>query len=387
MSRTLERARLAVALAFAANGVAFTSWVSRTPAVRDTLSLTKTELGLLLLCVSLGSLAALPLSGALVHRLGPARAVLGGGGTVAAGLSLAAAGLAGADVPLTAVGLVLVGLGISTWDVAMNVEGADVERRLDRPLMPRFHAAFSIGSVLGALLAAGAAATGVGVDVQLVATAVVALLAVAVAVRAFLEVERTESPTRSLLVHTWREPRTLLVGVMVLAFAFSEGVANDWLALTVVDGLGTGEALGALGFGVFLAAMTLGRVAGGSALQRYGRVPVLRVSAVVALGGLLLVVFGPSLAWVLPGAAVWGVGTALGFPVGMSAGADEPHRAAVRVSVVSSIGYTAYLAGPPLVGFLADAVGIRRSLLVVGLALAVALLTAGRARALVPARA
>jgi len=379
--RAVERARLAVAVAFAANGVAFASWVSRTPAVRDALSLTKTELGLLLLCASLGSLAALPLSGALVHRLGPARTVLGGGGAVSAGLLLAAAGLSRADVALTAVGLALVGLGISAWDVAMNVEGADVERRLDRPLMPRFHAAFSIGTVLGALLGAGAAATVVGVEAQLVVTAVVVLVAVAAAVRAFLAVERTgDAPTRSLLAQAWREPRTLLIGLMVLAFAFTEGTANDWLALTVVDGLGASEALGALGFGVFVAAMTLGRTVGGSALRHYGRVPVLRTSALVALVGLLLVVFGPSLAWVLTGAAVWGLGTALGFPVGMSAGADDPHRAALRVSVVSSIGYTAFLVGPPLVGFLADAVGVRRSLLVVVVALIVALLTAARAR-------
>ena len=388
MTATLERARRAVALTFVANGVAFASWVSRTPAVRDTLGLTSTQLGLLLLCSAVGSLVALPLSGALVHRFGPGRTVLGGGAAVAAGLSLAASGLGLTMVVLTALGLLLVGLGISVWDVAMNVEGADVENQLGRPLMPRFHAGFSVGTVLGALLGAGAAAIELDVAWQLVATATLALGAVAYAVRSFLVVQpKSEAGAGSLVATAWREPRTLLIGVFVLAFAFSEGSANDWMALAVVDGLGASDALGALGFGVFVAAMTVGRTFGGSALQRYGRVPVLRTSAVVTLTGLVLVVFGPGLAWVMAGSTLWGLGTALGFPVGMSAAADDPRMAAVRVSVVSSIGYTAFLAGPPLIGLLADSIGIRRGLLVVVVALLAAMLTVGRTRELETVRA
>ncbi len=388
MSATPERARQAVAVAFLANGVAFASWVSRTPAVRDTLGLTSGQLGLLLLCSAIGSLVALPLSGAVVQRFGPASTVLGSGVMVAGGLVIAASGLALAAVPPTAVGLVAVGLGISVWDVGMNVEGADVEQRLGRPLMPRFHAGFSVGTVLGALLGAGAAALQVDVSVQLVVTAALVLASLAWAVRSFFVVAPGgTSTTGALLATTWREPRTLVIGVCVLAFAFSEGSANDWMALTVVDGLGASDALGALGFGVFVAAMTLGRAFGGSALQRYGRVPVLLASALVALAGLLLVVAGPGIALVLLGATLWGVGTALGFPVGMSAAADDPRVAAVRVSVVSSIGYTAFLVGPPLIGLLADHVGIRRALLVVVVALVTALLTVSSMRELEPAAA
>jgi len=112
-------------------------------------------------------------------------------------------------------------------------------------------------------------------------------------------------------------------------------------------------------------------------LERWGRPAVLRVTAGLAAAGLLLVVFGPSLPWAVAGALLWGAGAALGFPVGMSAAGDDPARAAGRVSVVASIGYTAFLAGPPLVGFLAEQAGILRSLLVVFGALALALLTAG----------
>ena len=182
---TDERARTAVAVVFVANGLAFASWISRLPAVRDALALSPAQLGLLLLCLSGGAVVALPLAGPVIARSGPAVAVLAGATSVAAGLVSVAAGVASGSVVLSGAGLVLTGLGTSTWDVAMNVEAADVEHRLGRVLMPRFHAGFSVGTVGGALLGAGAAALSVPVEAQLVGTAVVAVGTVAVAVRAF----------------------------------------------------------------------------------------------------------------------------------------------------------------------------------------------------------
>ncbi|MGH3818545.1 MAG: MFS transporter, partial [Pseudonocardiaceae bacterium] len=126
--------------------------------------------------------------------------------------------------------------------------------------------------------------------------------------------------------------------------------------------------------------MTLGRLIGGAALERFGRVAILRVTAVTTLAGLLLVLLGGSTALALLGAPLWGLGASLGFPVGMSAAADDPGRAAARVSVVSSIGYTAFLAGPPLIGLLAESVGILRALFVVLGALALGLLASGASR-------
>lgn len=377
-----ERARVAVALVFALNGVVFASWVSRLPAIRDALDLTPSQLGLLLLCLSAGSVLGLPASGPVVARLGPARTVAAGCTVVGAGLLLVALGVARGEAVLAGLGLLLTGLGIGAWDVAMNVEGADVERRLDRVLMPRFHAAFSLGSVGGALTGAAAAGLSVPVAVQLAATALASLTAVVVTVRAFLPVHPPagDTPSALRLRAAWREPRTLLIGVLVLCFAFVEGSANDWLALALVDGHGTSEAVGALGFAAFVTAMTASRTVGGGLLQRYGRPAVLRATALLAVAGLLLVVLGPSLPLVLAGTVLWGAGAALGFPVGMSAAADAPHGAAVRVSVVSSIGYTAFLAGPPLIGLLAepDRLGILPALLVVLAALVVGAAVAGR---------
>lgn len=369
----VQRAKVAVALAFALNGLALSSWLSRVPAVRDELGLSTSEVGLLLLCLSAGAVSALPLSGSLVTRLGPGRAVLAGALVAAVGLAGLSLGLALGSPVVAGAFLFVFGAGSSPWDVAMNVEAADVERRLGRPVMPRFHAGFSLGTVVGGAIGAVTAALAVPVAAQLLVTVVAVVSVVAVAVRRFLPVVHEESAApRPRARDAWRDRRTVLIGVFVLAFALTEGVANDWIALALVDGHGATESLGAVGYGVFVAAMTIGRLTGGSALQRWGRVPTLRAAAGTALVGLLLVVFAGPLVLVLVGAALWGIGAALGFPLGMTAAADDPVRAASRVAVVSSIAYTAFLAGPPLIGLLAQVSDILRALLVVVVALVVA---------------
>jgi predicted MFS family arabinose efflux permease len=381
----LLRARTAVVVAFITAGLAFSSFIARTPALRDSLDLSTAQLGLLLLCMSGGAVAGLPLSGPIVHRLGPGRAVLSGALSMTLGLTLLAVGMATALVPIAAIGLVAAGLGTGVWDVAMNVEGADVERRLGRSLMPRLHAGFSLGTVAGAGVGAACAALGISLAVQLIGIIVLLPIIVTLAVRRFLPVpEATPGETRSGsgVLTAWREPRTLVVGLMVLAFAFTEGSANDWIAIAMVDGHGTSETLGAIAFGFFVAAMTAGRMAGGAALERFGRVAVVRATAVIALAGLLLMLLGGSVPVALAGALLWGIGASLGFPVGMSAAADDPARAAARVSVVSSIGYTAFIAGPPLIGLLGEHAGILRALFVVLGALLLGLLAAGSARPL-----
>jgi fucose permease len=381
-TRRVERARVAVGATFTINGFAVASWIARVPAARDDLELSAAQLGLLLLCMSVGSVLALPASGPVVHRFAPARSALGACVLAVTGMAVLGGGLTLAAAPLAGVGLFMLGTGIAIWDVSMNVEGADVEQRLGRAIMPRFHAGFSLGTVAGAAAGAGAAALDVPLALQLVITAVLVLAAQAVVTRSFLPVHAPEDEEAgtSGVGRAWRERRTLLIGLLVLAFAFTEGSAYDWLAVALVDGYGTDGALAAVGFGVFVAAMTVARLVGTSLLDRYGRVAVLRISAGSALVGVLVFVLAPTVPLALVGTVLWGVGAALGFPVGMSAAADEPERAAARVSVVSAIGYTAFLAGPPLIGFLAEATGILRALLVVLGVLALGILAVGAAR-------
>jgi MFS family permease len=380
----LETAKVAVGITFATNGLAYAGWLARAPAVREDLGLSSAGLGLLLLCLSGAAIAAIPLAGPLVQRFGAARAVLLGSMSVVLGLLGMAGGTLLGSVPLAGAGLLLLGMGNSTWDVAMNVEGADVERRLGRTLMPRFHAGFSLGTVIGAGVSAGAAAVGVSVSTQLFLTAALAAIVMVLTVRRFLPHTAVTAEQRSTgrVRDAWREPRTLLIGVIMLGFGFTEGAANDWLAIGLVDGYHASATVGAIGFGFFVAAMTLGRLFGGYAIERWGRVTVLRGTAASALLGLVLVVSGIAVPVVLVGALLWGAGASLGFPIGMSAAADEPLRAAIRVSVAGSIGYGAFLAGPPLIGFLAEHFGVLRALLVVLAAIGLGLAASGAARPL-----
>ena len=378
---------LAVYGVFILSGFAFASWASRIPQVRDNLELSQSRLGLVLLAMAIGSVIALPLAGLVVARLGTARTIAVMAGISAVGLAAVAVGSQG-EVLAVVAGLVVLGLGVGTWDVAMNVEGSAVEREMGRAIMPRFHAGFSIGTVAGALVGAALVALGVSVMAHLLVVAGAVAVAGSVAVRGFLGASSQDDagdggPPRNPL-RAWTEPRTLLVGLFVFTAAFTEGTGNDWLGVAVIDGYGAEAALGTLTFAVFLAAMTIGRWFGPGVLDRLGRVPAVRLSAAVALAGLFLVVFGSSLGVAMVGALLWGLGTALGFPVGMSAAGDDPAHAAGRVSVVASIGYVAFLAGPPLIGFLGDEVGTLRALTATAGLVALGLLLTGALRPLSP---
>ncbi len=374
----LNTARNAVGLSFFLNGLVFASWVSRIPEARSSFDLTNAQLGLLLLSIAVGSLVALPTTGAALNRWGTVRVVRVGAVAASAGMFLAALGF-GDVLVLTTVGLFVYGLGIGVWDVAMNVEGAEVERGLGRTIMPRFHAGFSAGTVVGALLGALLVELSVPARPHLVAVVVVAVVVVWLSSSSFLPVApRPEEPTSA--ARAWLEPRTLLIGVMVLALATTEGTANDWLAVALVDGHDVSHSVGVAGFAVFVVAMTVGRLVGTSLIDRFGRVAMLWATMAAAGVGVLLIVLGSHPAVVVTGIVLWGAGASLGFPVGMSAAADDPVRAAARVSVVSTIGYAAFLAGPPLLGFVGDEVGTLNALLVVAVLLLPAALVVPSAR-------
>jgi fucose permease len=356
--------------------------------VRDGLRVSPGVLGLILLCTAVGSTIATPLSGLVITWLGDSR-------TVAVMSLVAAAGMATVGVgyrygiPPVAAGLFLFGFSSGTWDVAMNVQGAAVEQRLGRAIMSRFHAGWSVGTVAGAGIGAVMVALGVPVTVHLLAAALAVAVAVPIAARRFLPharaaARRDGTAARRSPLAAWTEPRTLLIGLFVLCMAFTEGTSNDWLSLAVIGGYHTAAVLGTLTFAVFLAAMTTGRWFGPAFIDRYGRVPVLRVCAATALAGLFLLEAGGALAAgrvlaagavlaaALAAALLMGLGTSLGFPTGISAAADDPRYAPGRVSTAASIGYLAFLAGPPAIGFLADHVGVLRGLSITGVLLAVA---------------
>ncbi|MCU1517224.1 MAG: transporter [Pseudarthrobacter sp.] len=401
-------------VAYGASGLAFASWVSRLPAIRDGLDLTPGNIGLLLLCMTLGSFLSVSASGLIVLRLGSKRTIRTGSIMVGCGLVIAGFGTSVLATPVAvAMGLAVIGLGTASWNTASNVEGAAVERAVGRHIMPRLHGAFSLGTVAGAGLGAWAAAAAVPVFWHLAAAGVVVAVSVTTAAAWFRADVTPVAGERSYTADTfgdpstgpipivsaasdggpdapldnkrkiaqaWRDRRTLLLGVMVLGLALAEGAAGDWVALALADGHGQTDAAGAAGYGLFVTFMTIGRFAGTLVLDRFGRVPVMRWCAALAVLGLGLFVFAPVPWLAFVALAIWGLGASLGFPVGMSAAADDPAKAAARVSVVSTIGYGAFLCGPPLLGLLAEHVGILHSLLAVMVMLVVSFLLSPVAR-------
>lgn len=390
---------------YLASGLAISAWLVRVPAIAADLHLSAGPLGMLLLAQTLGAFLSVSASGAVVMRLGAQK-------TLAAtfalmmlgGLGLAAAVSLLHSVPLAAVGFALFGLGQATYSVAANVQGAAVERAVRRQRMSLMHGCFSIGTVIGSLVGTVMTALGVSVFAHLAGVYAVTIVLVAVSLRFTRHEGADVAPahTTGLLAivdtggrfttrHAWAERRTVLIGLFVLGLALVEGSANDWVALALTTGYGTDQAFGAVGYGLFVTAMTSGRLLGTGVLGRHGRVAVMRVACLLAITGLAAFILSPWLWLGMVAIFVWGIGAALGFPVGMSAAADDPVRASARVSVVSTIGYAAFLGGPPILGLLGDALGVRLGLSVVLLLAVMSLLLVpqlaapeGRRRRVVP---
>jgi len=380
----------AVFVVFTLSGLDIATWLGRIPSVRDSLGASTFEMGLLVLGMAVGSIGGLTFAGHIVAKLGARRGVQVAAVCLTAGMVFAGFAVTlGWGFAAIWIALIAFGFGNGLCDVSMNVSGAAAEKAGGRTIMPLFHAAFSLGTLAGAGLGALAERLDVPVAWHFIVLVVVTSVAMLGAVTRFQDEHRFEEPvgTDTSPVATpltrwqvWAQPSTIFIGVIVLGMALAEGSANDWLPLAMIDGHGLDNAAGSAVLTVFLAAMTVGRVAGSPLIDRFGRVPVLRISAAVAVVGLGMLIFIDNVPLAVVGVVLWGLGASLGFPMGMSAAADDPRTAAARVSAVATIGYVAFLAGPPLIGFLGEHIGLLGALLVVFVFIIAAGLASGAAR-------
>jgi fucose permease len=369
-------------LLFLLPGIAMSSWVTRTPDVRDQLGLSTGQMGLTLFGLSVGSMIGILCSGRFVSRFGTRPVIALGTALIIAGTVVIGAGSAVPSAPLVTAGLCLFGAGMGGGEVAINVDGADVERITGTTVLPTLHGCFSLGTVVGG--SAGMAATAAAFPVHW-HLAVVALVATGILVYALRAVpagvgisaaQSTPGPAQQSKPQVWKDRKLLLIGAIVLAMALAEGAANDWLPLLMVDGHGLDAAMGSLVFVGFAAAMTLGRFSGSFFLSRFGRATVVRASAVSGAVGLILVIFSDNAVVAATAVLFWGLGASLGFPVALSAAGDSGPDQTARVSLVAIIGYVAFLVGPPALGFLGDHYGLRSAMVVVLVFVAAAILIA-----------
>lgn len=368
ISATQARRRLALFSLFLVPGFAISSWVTRTPTIRDLLGASPSEMGLVLLGLSVGSMIGILASGPAVGRFGAKPVMVVGTLGVIASMPTIGAGAGSGSAALTTIGLFLFGLGMGGGEIAMNVEGADIETAIERPVLPALHGFFSLGTVIGASLGIVFTTIEVPVVWHLNAIGVITLVVLIMAARWIpagtgqvdqQAVVRQRSTAGGAL---WKDSRLLLIAAIVLAMALAEGTAGDWLPLVMVDGHGFGPAAGSAVYAVFAASMTIGRFAGGGFISRFGRVPVLRVSIIAGAVGMALVIVIDS-QWVAAAAVVlWGLGASLGFPVALSAAGESGVDSARRVSLAATVGYVAFLVGPPVIGFVGEHHGLRAAL-------------------------
>ncbi|WP_217176978.1 MFS transporter [Streptomyces sp. AC495_CC817] len=387
------RWRAAIFAIFLASGLSIATWASRVPDIKLDLGIDNAQMGLLLLSMGVSSIVGISTSPAVMARTGARLGMLVTMLCFATGVALIGVGTnVLGSLPVVVAGLVLFGLGNGSVDVMMNVEATAIEQQMNKTILPVFHAFFSFGTVIGAGI--GALAVQLGADVAVHTLIVAALIAVTAVVcfvnvpsrEAALDPTPTEKPhwreRMHIALEAWREPRTYALGIVMLGMSFAEGGANDWLALGVSEDHGAGPVAGAAALATFSVAMTVVRLFGGPLVDRFGRVIVLRVLAITAAGGILLFILAPNTPLVFVAAALWGIGASLGFPLAMSAAADDPAKAAARVSAAATIGYVAFLGGPPVLGFISEHIGLLNTLFILVALAALSGLFSGAARQL-----
>lgn len=341
-------------------GLTNASLLARLPEVRDAVNTTTAGIGFILLGFAIGSLAGLMLAGRLVERVGVKPIIVWGFiGSAAAVLGQAAAIAFGSSVALF-IGFVALGIVGSAADVAINVSGSALEQSMGKTIMPMLHAGFSVGTFVGVGVGTLGTIVGFSLVVQIAVLALATSLVAVVASRsihvggAAAKSDEVESaPARPL----WKSPLVLALGAGIFAITLAEGASNDWLVLSIVDDYNESRTNGAIAYAVLMIAMIATRVAGGRIADRLGRARTLQIFAIIGAVGITLVILGGTLPIALIGSALWGAGVALGFPLFLSA-AGEGENPARRVSFVASAGYMAFLVGPPVLGIIAQSIGL-----------------------------
>lgn len=426
-----SRWAFSVLVVFTMFGFGFGNWLARLPAVRDHLGASTVEMSIVGLAIAVGSIAGLLFAGRSVTWLGPRRAILATVIGQALFMPVSAVLLWNGFLIPGLIVLAFFGVCFSTGDVAMNVSGAAAERALGRSRMPLLHGGYSLGGVAAMGTGALAEHFKVSVPIHLTLVFVLILACVLTALRRIPLVEPAthggagahsgadprpnaatntntgpiHAVTRELAAsalaatnaakaaaaalastqyNPWRDKRIVVIGLVALSMGLTEGTATDWLPLALADHREFSNSAAALVLGVFFAAMMLTRMTGGWILERFGRVAVLRGGAVLVAISIVLINVAP-FAWASVTAAIlWGIGCALGFPIAVSAAADNPSTAVRGVATVSAIAYGSYLLGPMAIGFVGQSFGLLTAFLPLLAFLVFVVFAAGAARESAP---
>ncbi len=367
----LGRARLGTSLVFFICGIGHGTWAPRLADIKEKIGASDGQLGLALLMLGIGALIAMPVTGALVGRVG------------SRGMSTITAAAHGLAFPLMAFAwdwislggaMLLYGLAIASLDVAMNVQATEVEERYGRPIMSSFHGIYSVGDMTGALVTALAATFALGLGPHFTIAAVIILLAGVGGCRMMISVR--DEAREDGHAHAFVRPSGVLIVIGLIAFAalLAEGSVGDWSAIYLSDHQGANTRTAAIALTVFALAMAVMRFLGDRLVARFGPFAMLQISGVLAATGLTIALLtnAPSIA--ILGYGIAGLGIAVLFPVALSVAPKLSGMSkGASVAAVATLGYGGFLVGPPVIGLLADQIGLPLALgIVVVLAAAIA---------------
>ncbi|MFN3719384.1 MAG: MFS transporter [Rhizobium rhizophilum] len=368
----------AIMTAFFLQPIAFGSWLPQIPGVQERLALGPAELAIALLGLPMGILLMLPFAGQLVARIGSRNTLIFGFPVF---LALVPLPVAAPDIVSLFLLLMLLGIGLSTIELALNVEADVIEKRGTVSIMNRCHGFWSLGIMTGSLIGAGFLALDVSsflaiglLSLLLAPVALVVCRAVPIQAAPAAEAEKRSS---------WSMPSPAILGISLFVFGITmtEGAVADWSAVYLKDvfatsGMGTG-----MGYVVFAMLVSVGRFLGDAAKERLGAVVLARICLSLALAGMLLVVVAPVTTIVYLGLACVGLGVSVGFPLAVTASADLGDRpAAENVAILSFIALFGFLVGPPMIGFVAELAGLRSGLAMLLPPLVLSILLAGLLR-------
>ena len=357
--RETVHARVAVFGLFASFGIVLSTWAVHLPTLKQAVGMSNAMTGTVMLVLGVGSLVGMQISGAVVDRVGSERVAVLGGAVLAVSIML----------PLTATSLVqafagafVLGVAAGCGDVGMNAAAVSVERDYGRPIMAAFHAVFSVGTVVGSLIGAAGFALRLGSLAMTASIAVICLVLVGSAAvllrhRQARADEEPDEPAPAAPVDGSRRMRVVLLGLLAFLLLLSEGSAMDWSSLHARQHLGASSSMAALAAGSFMVAMTVSRFLADRVAAAVGPVWMLRGGAIIAVGGMLIVILAPALPLALVGWAVFGIGVAGGLPQVFSAAGNLGGATSGRtLSRVVGMGYVAIMGGPALIGWMVELV-------------------------------
>ena len=361
MKGNINFSRYAVAIYFFFCGLIFSSWASRIPSIKEAFNLDEAQLGTVLMMLPLGSFIALPIAGWAVDHFGSRWMTLLS--SIAYALMLYLISMSG-TVFMLSVSLFFFGFMGDIMNIAMNTQGLDVQHRMNKPILSSFHGMWSLGAFAGALICTLTLRNGMSTAAHFL-TVLIPVVILSILILSFL-IKADDKVEEEKKLFVWPDRALWLVGLICFCCALCEGAMADWSSLYYQEVVNDPGRVSTTGFTAYIFAMTVGRFTGDKLLMRYNYKIVLMLDSLLISLGLLLALGFHNQTFTIIGFSLVGFGASTVIPIAyMLAGRSKTMKASVALAAVSTIGFTGFLIGPPIIGFIAHQTGLRVALLLV----------------------